>query len=141
MIKFKNVIIVVFSGIILSLAYFPLPLVYKTIIPYFIFIPLLFILDSVKNKIEYFTIGTIFGISLITPQLYWIFVLQIEDVNFFAIYSGTILLILLIGLQYGIGFLIYGIIKRFVKKSFVFILIFHIAHCFFNIVIYSAHTV
>jgi apolipoprotein N-acyltransferase len=130
MIKFKNIIIVVFSGIILSSAYFPLPLVYKTIVPYFIFIPLLFILDSIKNKLEYFTVGVLFGISLITPQLYWLFVLQIEDVNFFAVYSGIILLILLIGLQYGIGFLIYGIIKRFVKKSFVFILIFPLIEYF-----------
>ena len=123
--NFKNsIILTAASAVLLAFCFFPLPLLYKIIVPYLIFIPMFYIFKKRNSLKKFFTIGFVFGSVMFAILLYWMFILKIEDVNPWLIRLGAFLLVMFIGIQYGIGFLIFGWIKKKYNVVWPFIAVF-----------------
>jgi len=120
----NSYILTAISAAILAICFFPVTVILKTLVPYFIFIPIFYILNKTDSRRDFFLVGFTFGLILFTILLYWMFLLNIEGVNIAIIRFGVFLLILFIAIQYGIGFVIFGLIKRKYGKIWPFLLIF-----------------
>ncbi|NIA23110.1 MAG: apolipoprotein N-acyltransferase [Proteobacteria bacterium] len=120
----NSFILTAISAAVLAICFFPVPSLLKILIPYFIFVPVFYALDKSESTRDFFLIGFTFGLVLFIFLLYWMFLLKIEGVNISIIRLGVFLLVVFVALQYGIGFAIFGLIKRKYRTIWPFIIIF-----------------